>query len=84
MCVPVSESFRFLSLLVVFFVFVFYSRQFVRKTATTSVGQKCLGLNCPGVKTNGRLCRGVLHDFVLDWEHSLPEKDLDSAHYHSK
>ncbi|XP_014293790.1 NAD-dependent protein deacetylase Sirt6 [Halyomorpha halys] len=58
-------------------------RQFVRKTATTSVGQKCLGLNCPGVKTNGRQCRGVLHDFILDWEHSLPEKDLDLAHYHS-
>lgn len=58
-------------------------RHFVRKNATTSMGQKCLGISCPGVKNNGRQCRGILHDFVLDWEDALPEKDLDMAYYHS-
>ncbi|KAL1117537.1 hypothetical protein AAG570_003853 [Ranatra chinensis] len=61
----------------------FCKRQFVRKKATTSVGQKCLGNSCPAQKGGGRSCRGKMHDVILDWEHSLPEKDLELADYHT-
>ncbi|KAK3930722.1 NAD-dependent protein deacetylase Sirt6 [Frankliniella fusca] len=57
--------------------------QFIRKSATTSVGQKCLGTNCPSIRLNGRPCRGKLHDTILDWEHNLPEKDLALSDFHS-
>ncbi|XP_013115719.2 NAD-dependent protein deacetylase Sirt6 [Stomoxys calcitrans] len=53
-------------------------RQFVRSTATPTVGQKPCGGPCP------RQCRGgVLLDNILDWEHDLPERDLDMAFMHS-
>ncbi|XP_065223646.1 NAD-dependent protein deacetylase Sirt6 [Planococcus citri] len=58
-------------------------RQFVRTSATSSVGQKCLDEPCPVTKSNGRPCRGKLHDTILDWEHNLPEKDLGLADFHS-
>ncbi|XP_073977319.1 sirtuin 6 isoform X2 [Rhodnius prolixus] len=58
-------------------------RQYVRKSATSSVGQKCLNVPCPSTKVNGRACRGKLYDTILDWEHDLPEKDLKMADYHS-
>lgn len=58
-------------------------RQFVRRRATTTVGQKCLDMPCPAVKRNGRQCRGRLHDTILDWEHNLPENDLGMADFHS-
>lgn len=57
--------------------------QFVRNSATTTVGQKCLGTNCPSTRLNGRPCRGRLHDTILDWEHNLPEKDLALSDFHS-
>lgn len=69
----------FRTLLLVFF----FCRQFVRTSATTSVGQKCLEKNCPTSRLNGRPCRGKLHDTILDWEHNLPEKDLGLADFHS-
>ncbi|XP_068249966.1 NAD-dependent protein deacetylase Sirt6 [Palaemon carinicauda] len=58
-------------------------RQFVRSTAVTTVGQKSEGLTCPGKRANGRLCRGRLHDTILDWEDALPDDDLDLAISHS-
>nr|CAD7572123.1 unnamed protein product [Timema californicum] len=59
------------------------NRQFVRQTATTSVGQKCLDKWCPSLRQNGRPCRGRVHDTILDWEDNLPEKDLGMADFHS-
>uniref|UniRef100_A0A1B6CB19 protein acetyllysine N-acetyltransferase n=2 Tax=Clastoptera arizonana TaxID=38151 RepID=A0A1B6CB19_9HEMI len=59
------------------------SRQYVMNSATTSVGQKCLEKACPSVKPGGRLCRGRMHDTILDWENNLPEKDLGLADFHS-
>lgn len=59
------------------------NRQFVRNSATSSVGQKCLQKPCPTSKQNGRPCRGRMHDVVLDWEHNLPERDLGLADFHS-
>lgn len=54
-------------------------RQFIRTTATTTVGQKPCGGTCR------RSCRGgILMDNILDWEHDLPEKDLDLAFMHSR
>ncbi|XP_044736784.1 NAD-dependent protein deacetylase Sirt6 [Chrysoperla carnea] len=58
-------------------------RQFVRNTATTSVGQKCLDIPCKGYNKAGRPCRGKLHDNILDWEHDLPQSDLDLSSLHS-
>lgn len=57
--------------------------QFIRNSATTSVGQKCLGTSCPSTRLNGRPCRGRMHDTILDWEHNLPEKDLALSDFHS-
>ncbi|KAL3198011.1 hypothetical protein MRX96_044586 [Rhipicephalus microplus] len=59
-------------------------RQFVRTTATKSVGQKPTGEPCPVPKKNGRLCRGHLHDSILDWEHELPEDAIDAADLHCR
>ncbi|KAK4881423.1 hypothetical protein RN001_004742 [Aquatica leii] len=58
-------------------------RQFVRKFATTSVGQKLLGKTCPSSLLARRGCRGKIQDTVLDWEASLPDDDLVMADYHS-
>ncbi|XP_033236538.1 NAD-dependent protein deacetylase Sirt6 [Drosophila pseudoobscura] len=60
-------------------------RQFVRSTSVKSVGQKALGIRCRSTVSNvGRACRtGYLHDNVLDWEHDLPQRDLDMAVMHS-
>uniref|UniRef100_A0A0A9Z7B5 protein acetyllysine N-acetyltransferase n=2 Tax=Lygus hesperus TaxID=30085 RepID=A0A0A9Z7B5_LYGHE len=58
-------------------------RQFVLKSATTSVGQKFLNRQCSHVKRNSQKCRGKTKDTILDWEHDLPEKDLLMADYHS-
>ncbi|XP_040575971.1 NAD-dependent protein deacetylase Sirt6 [Lepeophtheirus salmonis] len=56
------------------------SRMFVRPTPSKTVGQKTLGDACPGRRSNGRPCRGKVHDFTLDWEDSLPDEDLDLSH----
>lgn len=59
-------------------------RQFVRSTATTSVGQKCLDKMCPRQQITGRACRGKLRDNILDWEANLPESDLQMSEFHSQ
>ncbi|KAI4458776.1 nad-dependent protein deacetylase sirtuin-(6/7) family member [Holotrichia oblita] len=58
-------------------------RQFIRKSATTTVGQKCLEINCPRQQISGRACRGKLCDTILDWEDNLPDSDLKMAELHS-
>ncbi|KAH8247757.1 hypothetical protein KR038_009627 [Drosophila bunnanda] len=60
-------------------------RQFVRSTAVETVGQKSLGRPCKSsLESKGRSCRsGILYDNVLDWEHDLPEKDLEMGLMHS-
>lgn len=58
-------------------------RQFIRSMPAPTVGQKATGGICRGGK-GARVCRGgLLHDNILDWEHDLPEKDLEMAHIHS-
>ncbi|XP_050438333.1 NAD-dependent protein deacetylase Sirt6 isoform X2 [Adelges cooleyi] len=59
-------------------------RSFVSKTAVQTVGQRCLNLKCMGVTKNGHQCRGVLYDTILDWEHQLPDDELELAELHSK
>lgn len=60
-----------------------YYRQFVRSTPAPTVGQKKTGGICKGGKT-ARACRGgYLLDNILDWEHDLPENDLDMSFYHA-
>ncbi|KAH8267302.1 hypothetical protein KR018_005195 [Drosophila ironensis] len=57
-------------------------RQFVRSSAVETVGQKSLQRPCRA--EGGRSCRGgVLYDNVLDWEHDLPERDLELALMHA-
>ncbi|ODM97706.1 NAD-dependent protein deacetylase Sirt6 [Orchesella cincta] len=58
-------------------------RQFIQGSAVPTVGQKEMGLNCPWMKAGGRPCRGKLHDNILDWEHNLPDRDLEMADMHS-
>lgn len=58
-------------------------RQYVRATPTPTVGQKRTGGICKGGK-GARACRGgYLLDNILDWEHDLPDKDLDMAINHA-
>lgn len=57
--------------------------QFVRNTPTPTVGQKRTGGVCKG-GSGTRACRGgYLIDNILDWEHDLPDKDLDMALTHA-
>lgn len=59
------------------------NRQYVRATPAPTVGQKQTGGICKGGQ-NQRACRGgMLLDNILDWEHDLPDKDLDLAYTHS-
>ncbi|XP_037939826.1 NAD-dependent protein deacetylase Sirt6 [Teleopsis dalmanni] len=59
-------------------------RQFVRTSAAPTVGKKPCGGNCRAGANKERACRGgLLIDNILDWEHDLPENDLDMAHMHS-
>lgn len=58
-------------------------RQYVRSSPAPTVGQKRTGGICKGGK-GARACRGgYLVDNILDWEHDLPDKDLDMALSHS-
>ncbi|XP_075539981.1 NAD-dependent protein deacetylase Sirt6-like [Dermacentor variabilis] len=59
-------------------------RQFVRTTATKSVGQKPTRELCPVPKKKGRMCRGHLHDSILDREHELPEDGIVAADLHCR
>lgn len=54
-----------------FLIFSFYLnyRQFIRRKAVTSVGQRELEADCPAIKSGKLPCRGKLHDTILDWEH---------------
>lgn len=55
-------------------------KQFVRSTPAPTVGKKLTGNLCK----SSRPCRGgQLIDNILDWEHDLPDKDLDLAYMHS-
>ena len=57
-------------------------RQFVRTSQCETVGQKACGGSCRvgDGNSNERACRGgILLDNVLDWEHDLPERDMDMA-----
>jgi len=60
-------------------------RQFVRSSAVETVGQKSLDRPCKSsMDSKGRSCRsGILYDNVLDWEHDLPENDLEMGLMHS-
>ncbi|XP_044259827.1 NAD-dependent protein deacetylase Sirt6 [Tribolium madens] len=60
----------------------FCDSQFVRNLPTATVGKKCLETNCKRI-LRGRPCRGKLCDTILDWEHNLPNKDLEMSDYHS-
>uniref|UniRef100_A0A240PPS8 protein acetyllysine N-acetyltransferase n=1 Tax=Anopheles epiroticus TaxID=199890 RepID=A0A240PPS8_9DIPT len=58
-------------------------RQYVRNSPAPTVGKKVTGNICPATGT-GRTCRGgKLIDNILDWEHDLPENDLQMAFMHS-
>ena len=47
------------------------------------MGQKCQDITWPGIRGNGRRCRGKMHDTVLDWEDGLPDQDLELSEMHS-
>ncbi|XP_006042585.3 NAD-dependent protein deacylase sirtuin-6 isoform X2 [Bubalus kerabau] len=54
--------------------------QYVRDTVVGSMGLKPTGRLCTVAKSRGlRACRGELRDTILDWEDSLPDRDLTLA-----
>ncbi|XP_064898276.1 NAD-dependent protein deacylase sirtuin-6 isoform X1 [Columba livia] len=56
------------------------SRQYVRDAVVGSMGLKPTGRLCSVTKARGlRACRGKLRDTILDWEDSLPDRDLTLA-----
>ncbi|XP_078054341.1 NAD-dependent protein deacylase sirtuin-6 isoform X2 [Mustelus asterias] len=55
-------------------------KQYVRDTVVGTMGLKATGRLCDLKKARGlRACRGKLRDTILDWEDSLPERDLSLA-----
>lgn len=68
-----------------FYYFIFFlNRSFVSKTAVKTIGQRCLDIRCIRKSKNGHQCRGILYDTILDWEHQLPDEELELAELHSK
>ena len=65
-------------------IYILLYRQYIRRKAVTSVGQRELPVDCPALKGGKLSCRGKLHDTILDWEHELPTRDLGLADIHSK
>ncbi|XP_059774732.1 NAD-dependent protein deacylase sirtuin-6 isoform X2 [Balaenoptera ricei] len=54
--------------------------QYVRDAVVGSMGLKATGRLCTVAKSRGlRACRGELRDTILDWEDSLPDRDLTLA-----
>ncbi|XP_066273960.1 NAD-dependent protein deacylase sirtuin-6-like isoform X1 [Branchiostoma lanceolatum] len=58
-------------------------KQYVRDTVVPTMALNLTGGQCTQVKARGR-CRGKLRDTILDWEDSLPERDLTQADEHSR
>ncbi|XP_073450751.1 NAD-dependent protein deacylase sirtuin-6 isoform X1 [Aquarana catesbeiana] len=55
-------------------------KQYVRDCVVETMGLKPTGRLCDVPKVRGlRSCRGKLIDTILDWEDSLPERDLNLA-----
>uniref|UniRef100_A0A8C3SF05 NAD-dependent protein deacylase sirtuin-6 n=1 Tax=Chelydra serpentina TaxID=8475 RepID=A0A8C3SF05_CHESE len=55
-------------------------KQYVRDAVVGSMGLKPTGRLCDVSKARGlRACRGKLIDTILDWEDSLPDRDLSLA-----
>nr|BAO57219.1 sirtuin 6 [Polyandrocarpa misakiensis] len=53
-------------------------RDYVMNYVSPTMGLKPTGVKCTSKKARGK-CRGNLHDSILDWEDSLPLKELDRA-----
>lgn len=55
-------------------------KQYVREHVVGTMGLKLTGRLCDVAKSRGlRACRGKLRDTILDWEDSLPDRDLSLA-----
>uniref|UniRef100_A0A8C5M4J1 NAD-dependent protein deacylase sirtuin-6 n=1 Tax=Leptobrachium leishanense TaxID=445787 RepID=A0A8C5M4J1_9ANUR len=55
-------------------------KQYVRDCVVGTMGLKPTGRLCDVPKVRGlRACRGKLTDTILDWEDSLPDRDLNMA-----
>ncbi|MGH0179926.1 UNVERIFIED_CONTAM: hypothetical protein FKN15_002889 [Acipenser sinensis] len=55
-------------------------KQYVRDAVVGTMGLKPTGRLCDVPKSRGlRACRGKLRDTILDWEDSLPDRDLNRA-----
>ncbi|XP_051769140.1 NAD-dependent protein deacetylase sirtuin-6 [Ctenopharyngodon idella] len=55
-------------------------KQYVRDTVIGVMGLKPTGRNCEVTRSRGlRSCRGKLISTILDWEDSLPDRDLNRA-----
>ncbi|KAK0044926.1 NAD-dependent protein deacetylase sirtuin-6 [Biomphalaria pfeifferi] len=52
--------------------------QYIREHSVPTMARNLTGGSCSQKKSRGT-CRGKLIDTILDWEDSLPERDLESA-----
>ncbi|XP_075706754.1 NAD-dependent protein deacylase sirtuin-6 isoform X2 [Rhinoderma darwinii] len=60
-------------------------KQYVQDYVVGTMGLKPTGRLCDVAKVRGlRACRGKLMDTILDWEDSLPDKDLNLANEASR
>ncbi|XP_052796814.1 NAD-dependent protein deacylase sirtuin-6-like [Mya arenaria] len=57
--------------------------QYINREVVRTMGVKLTGNICIQKKSRGT-CRGQLQDTVLDWEHALPDMDLDRAEKQAK
>ncbi|XP_005094298.1 NAD-dependent protein deacetylase sirtuin-6 [Aplysia californica] len=57
--------------------------QYIREKCVPTMARNLTGGSCSQKKSRG-LCRGKLIDTILDWEDSLPERDLELAEEHSR
>lgn len=57
--------------------------QYINRNVVPTMGVKLTGKNCTQQKSRGT-CRGKLYDTILDWEHALPDRDLELADKHAR
>ncbi|XP_059148342.1 NAD-dependent protein deacylase sirtuin-6-like isoform X2 [Physella acuta] len=57
--------------------------QYIRQHCVPTMARNLTGGSCTQKKSRGT-CRGKLIDTILDWEDSLPDRDLDAAYQQSR